>query len=137
MPRSGIWDYPRSRNLQGEGTCEASLDGMPPAAGSLHSIFTALIGSPPSTLVPAPPSRGEQDATALSSIVFFASLSHPRSSGDDREQRSQIAVGGGQGVAVAAGLLGGLLAGDQALVEVGALAGDVAGRLDQVLHLVL
>src|SRR5262245_13540250 len=31
------------------------------AAGSLRAIFPALIGSPPSTLVPAPPSRGEQD----------------------------------------------------------------------------
>src|SRR5262245_55201456 len=63
--------------------CVARRHGVPFATGSLRSIFTALIGSPPSTLVPAPPSRGEQDATALSSLDVGrpSSLAPPSSLG--------------------------------------------------------
>src|SRR5947209_6952070 len=54
-----------------------------------------------------------------------------------QSRRHQVPVLRRQRAAVLAGHLRRVLAGDQALVEVRALAGDEAGRGDQVLHLVL
>src|SRR5262245_8092794 len=56
----------RSRHYTGQDP-RGRLTGVPFATGSLQSVFTALIGSPPSTLIPAPPALGGQDSPSLSS----------------------------------------------------------------------
>src|SRR5512139_3631832 len=70
-------------------------------------------------------------------MVDGPTLADAAPSGDDRQRAGgELALLGGQRVAVARRQSGGVRAGDPALVEVGPLARFVAGRADDVLHLV-